>query len=142
MKRVGLEVDSHSDAIRWCVQRGHSTKKLSPSNDWAQHLPADAIGNPFRGVEKTRYSDNHHMGEGLAKLFDLVTKYRGILQIVSGDGALIVDNTGGIHYCSFRGFWPGVAISCGFYSALISKIPQDEADDDVTNIMRAIGVQK
>jgi len=67
LKRVGETADNDQEAIEWCIQKGHSTKKARSADDWAQTMPTDMIGNPLRGVEQVRLSDNHHMGLGLFK---------------------------------------------------------------------------
>jgi hypothetical protein len=88
VKSVGLPIISDSEAIEWCIQEGHSTKKIRPVSDWAQRVPPDLIGNPLRGVEQTTVSENHHMGLGLAKLVRLVREFRGFLWLASGNSVL------------------------------------------------------
>lgn len=88
VQSVKLPIKSDSEAIGWCIQEGHSTKKVRPVSDWAQRMPPDIIGNPLRGIEQIRVSENHHMGLGLAKLVRLVREFRGLLWLASGNSML------------------------------------------------------
>jgi hypothetical protein len=85
VNRINNAICTDDDAIRWCLQRGHTT--ASSQDDWAQRLPDDADFNPFpSNVEITR-NENHHVGEGLWRLFELVKLLEGKIWISSGTGS-------------------------------------------------------
>ena len=141
MRRVGMQVDSHREAIAWCIQEGHSTKLLKPEAIWAQRVPEDLIGNPLRGVEHTRISDNHHMGLGLYKLTQLVKEFRGRLWLASGDTSLALAPGHENAYISLKYPWQGVAIACRFQASQIKRAGREieTADKDIEQIMRVLG---
>lgn len=142
MRRVGMSVDSHRAAIEWCIQEGHSTKKLKPEGAWAQRIPEDVIGNPLLGVEDTRFSDNHHMGLGLYKLTQLIEKFHGWLWLVSGDTALVLEPGRKNAYIKLKYPWQGVAIACRFKASQIKRAGAEVvelADKDIEQIMQILG---
>lgn len=140
MRRVGMDVNSHREAIEWCIQEGHSTKKLTPEAEWAQRIPEDVINNPFRGVEQTRITDNHHMGLGLYKLTQLIKGFRGQLWLASGNTALILEPGRENAYIMLNHEWQGVAIACRFRASQIKRAGTEEsADKDIEQIMQILG---
>jgi hypothetical protein len=140
MRRVGMKVNSHREAIEWCIQEGHSTKKLKPEAIWTQRIPEDVINNPLRGVEETRITDNHHMGLGLFKLTQLIKGFRGELWLASGDTALILEPGRKIAYIMLNHEWQGVAIACRFKASQIKSAGAEEsADKDIEQIMQILG---
>ncbi len=140
MRRVGMHVASDREAIEWCIQEGHSTKKLRPQSDWAQRMPEDVINNPLRGIEETRFSDNHHMGLGLFKLTQLVKEFRGELWLASGDAILYLAPDKENAYIALNYPWKGVALACRFKSSQIKRAAADiAADKDVEEIMQVLG---
>jgi hypothetical protein len=132
VQSVKLPIKSDREAIEWCILEGHSTKKIRPVSDWAQRMPPDLIGNPLRGVEQTRVSENHHMGLGLAKLVRLVREFRGFLWLAPGSEPAYID----IKYP-----WQGVAMACRFRSSDIANMRRDfeTGDKDIQEIMRILG---
>lgn len=140
MRRVGMEVGSHREAIEWCIQEGHSTKKLKPEATWAQRIPEDVIGNPLQGVEQTRITDNHHMGLGLYKLTQLIKGFRGQLWLASGDSALILEPERENTYITLKCPWQGVAIACRFTASQIKRASAEiGTDKDIEQIMQILG---
>jgi hypothetical protein len=141
MQRVGMRVGSHREAIGWCIQEGTSTKKSRPGSEWAQRIPEDIIGNPLRGIEQTRFSDNHHMGIGLYKLTQLVKGFRGRLWLVSGDAVLVVEPDGKETYHSLKNPWQGVAIACRFRTTDIKRARGEieTTDRDIERLMEILG---
>lgn len=141
VQSVGLNVDSDRAAIEWCIQEGHSTKKIRPTSEWAQRMPPDLIGNPLRGVEQTRVSENHHMGLGLAKLVRLVREFRGYLWLASGTSVLRLAPGSTPAYIDTRHAWQGVAMACRFRSGDLAKTRRDfeTGDKDIEEIMRILG---
>ena len=112
LNRIGgiAGVANHSQAIEWCIQKGHSSKKIEGEKEdgWAQQLPSDIIGNPMRGLARYR-KENNHAGLGLAKLVELIDYYDGSLQIISGDALL----SRHLHKTTIQPislFWNGVVI--------------------------------
>ena len=113
MKRVGLNANTHQEAIEWCIEKGNSSKKYAAEKDdgWTQNLPSDVINNPMKKFAKHQ-KGNNHAGLGLAKLMELVQQYKGELRVISGDAILSIyagDNR--MHYSSCS-FWPGVIVEC------------------------------
>lgn len=140
MRRVGMSVHSHREAIEWCIQEGHSTKKLKPEAAWVQRIPEDVINNPLRGVEQTRVTDNYHMGLGLFKLTQLIKGFRGQLWLASGDTALILEPGRENTYIMLNHEWQGVAIACRFKASQIKRAGTEEsADKDIEQIMQVLG---
>jgi hypothetical protein len=137
--RLGIQTDR--EAIEWCIQEGHSTKKVRPTSDWAQRMPADVINNPLRGIEETWNTENHHMGLGLYKLVRLVREFRGLLWLASGSAGLVLAPGHEPAYISIKYPWQGVAIACRFQSGDIAAVRQDieTGDKDVEEIMRILG---
>jgi len=122
VQRVGLKIQSHRDAIEWCVQRGHSTKKRAVEDAFAQRLPPDFMGNPMPGVGRAVESDNHHLGLGLAKLIDLVSTYQGRLWLASGNAMLGLSPDWGPEYVALQSPWEGVALACRFDLERLARI--------------------
>lgn len=134
----GNRVASHRDAIRWCIQRGNSTK-LPPTDPWAQREPEDRLGASVYGPNVATYTPrggNHHQGLGLAKLVDLVTRSGGELQIVSGNAAYRIKENGETSFNTIGYKWRGVAISCRLrVSGLLLDDEPLDADDEEINLI-------
>lgn len=141
VQNAGLNIATDRDAIEWCIQEGHSTKKQSSGSDWAQRMPPDLIGNPLRNVEQARFTDNHHMGLGLHKLVRLVREFRGSLWLASGRSTLVLAPGRKAAYIDFEHPWQGVALACRFRSGDVAVVREDIAsgDKDVDEIMRILG---
>ncbi len=141
VQSVGLPIKTDREAIEWCIQEGHSTKKIQPTSDWAQRMPPDLIGNPLLGIEQTRVSENHHMGLGLAKLVRLVREFRGFLWLASGNSVLKLAPGSEPAYIDTKYSWQGVAMACRFRSSDLAKTRRDfeTGDKDIQEIMRILG---
>jgi len=131
LRRVGLNIEDDAKAIDWCIQKGHSSKKLRPKDDWGQRLPADIAGNPMPGIGQPVVSDNHHMGLGLAKLLELVSNYKGCLWLASGKQMLIIGPDGNKSYNNNKQEWKGVVLACRFDTGK-AKNYVAKKDDEVT----------
>lgn len=138
---AGLHIETDRQAIEWCIQEGHSTKKVRPVSEWAQRVPPDVIGNPLRGIEQTRVGDNHHMGLGLHKLVHLVREFRGFLWLASGSAALVLAPGREPGYIDLEYPWQGVAIACRFRSSDVAVVREriESGDKDIEEIMRILG---
>ncbi len=142
LERVGMrDISTHSDAISWCIQKGNSSKKVKPRDEFAQALPPDMMGNPMPGVGAIRESENHHMGLGLAKLVSLVERYSGELWLASGDGLLTIATSGNREMSDAPSFCKGVAIAARFDTGIIrDRLSTSQADDETTvNLMKLLG---
>lgn len=135
LNRVGLNIDSDSEAIEWCIQEGHSSKLVSQDDDWAQRLPADVIGNPMKEQGKIFSRADHHQGLGLFNLTKLVGDYGGQLWLASGSSMLFMDSTGEKTYYELEKPWKGVAIACRFDSRRISGLEEEAPDVATQQIM-------
>lgn len=138
LQRVGLsDINTHKEAIEWCIQKGNSSKKISAAkeDDWVQALPPDYIGNPMGKSAKYRKSNNH-AGLGLAKLIELIIKYSGELQIVSGDTMLELKDGN----TSFKEipFWQGVIIRCKFNISKLKSIISNDNQAEIESILDVI----
>jgi hypothetical protein len=141
VQNAGLGIRTDREAIDWCIKEGHSTKKLRPASEWAQRIPPDATGNPLLGIERTRTSENHHLGLGLYKLVRLVREFRGFLWLATGSATLILAPDRKPAYSNLSCPWQGVAIACRFRSDDIAVVREDieSGDKDVEEIMRILG---
>lgn len=91
VQRIKPALQSHQEAVNWCFQRGNTTARRV-EDPWAQRLPEDAVCNPFPSAQRYSELENHHVGEGLWKLAELVRGLRGGLWILSGDGQFRYEN--------------------------------------------------
>jgi len=141
VQNAGLKIETDGDAIKWCIQEGHSTKKVRPISEWAQRVPSDVINNPLRGIEQTRDTENHHMGLGLYKLVRFVREFRGYLWLISGSAGLVLAPGQEPAYIHVKHPWQGVAIACRFQSGDIAAVREGIAsgDKDIQEIMRILG---
>lgn len=83
VKTIDSSITDHREAVRWCVQEGHTTARNA--DEWAQHLPEDAMQNPYNASIETRHNENSHAGLGLWKLAEIIRATGGSLCIWSGD---------------------------------------------------------
>lgn len=108
VRRVNASVTTDEQAIRWCLKKGNTTAKTR--DDWAQRLPEDCATSPFPGVIDTFFEENHHVGEGLFCLTELVRLAEGSLWIWSGTCQL-TDDRGSNGFKAAPGpMWSGLAI--------------------------------
>lgn len=142
LNRVGIpHIETHQQAIEWCIQEGHSSKHADLQDDWAQQLPQDFIGgNIFGRCVAVKEEENNHQGLGLYHLMELVKTYNGELHLATGNVCLeaIGDE---VSYTMLRNEWQGLAISCRFK---IHELAADDKDNEVNDpqlmeIMRVLG---
>lgn len=147
LRRCGIEVGDHEDAIRWCIEAGHTTKAPRARDEWAQRMPDDMMNNPLRGVERIRQTDNSHAGLGLHKLVQASVLLDAEIEIATGDKTLYVGSQG------YRAFWPvqvnrvdatdggwrvsresrpwqGVAVACKFSIQGLERLAANWVEDD------------
>ena len=102
-------VSSDEDAILWSLEKGNTS--APPRPDMAQRLPDDYIVSPLPPKVPSFSNENHHVGEGLYTLTELVRHAGGKLWIWSGKCS--VQYQGGIR-TPFRTAdypsWEGLAI--------------------------------
>lgn len=113
MLRNVLHVDSlvatHADAIAWCLKRGNTTARRQLTG-MEQRLPEDWVVSPLPAGVTGFSSDNHHAGEGLWKLTELVRRCQGALWLWSGDAEFAIGRDGKIKRRTSDINWDGVAI--------------------------------
>ncbi|HCT7709182.1 TPA: hypothetical protein OT801_003275 [Morganella morganii] len=141
LRRAGmLDIETHQDAIAWCIQEGHSSKHADLQDDWAQQLPQDFIGGSvFGSGVAVKEKENNHQGLGLYHLMKLVKTYNGELQLATGDVCLeaIGDE---VSYTKLPHEWLGVAISCRFKIHELADDKDNEEDNpQLLEIMQALG---
>jgi hypothetical protein len=107
VRKVLPQINDHAEAIRWCAQRGNTT--AGGRDPWAQRLPEDAMFSPYPTGTDTFTEDDHHVGEGLWKLSELIQSVGGSLWIASGD-AQYRHHNGETSTEPCRITWNGVAI--------------------------------
>ncbi|HID8167779.1 hypothetical protein ACQKEC_14420 [Serratia marcescens] len=135
-------INSHQDAIDWCIQEGNSSKHADLKDDWEQQVPDDFMGGSMfgKGVA-VKEKSNNHQGLGLAHLMKLVKTYEGELQLATGNVCLQA-NGDAVSYTELPVEWPGVAISCRFkiHKLAVEHVEHDsEEDSQLLDIMKALG---
>lgn len=109
VKRKLPRIESDEQAIKWCLVRGNTTARAR--DDWAQRLPEDCLFSPLPPSVPSYTDENHHRGEGLAILTELITRVGGEMWIWSGDCEVSLDQEGRMSYRIADGIhWQGVAI--------------------------------
>lgn len=141
LQRVGLDIHSDEEAIKWCIEEGHSSKKLKKIDDWSQRLPADSSGNPMPGIGKTFVNENHHMGLGLAKLIKLVNNYQGQLWLASGESRLFINENGQKSFNKNVQYWQGVALACRFNTERAKNYKNYNDDEAIASISELLRMQ-
>lgn len=133
-QRAGIpNIDSHAGAIEWCIQKGNTSKRTKVRDEFAQSLPPDMMGNPMPGFAAIREKDNHHMGLGLAKLMELVAKYRGRLWLATGDSILYKAPQREHVIRKAPSFCKGVALAARFETGVIGQqLAGAQTDDETT----------
>lgn len=102
-------IASDDDAIKWCLIRGNTT--AGERDSWAQRLPEDCLYSPLPSGVTSFSNENHHLGEGLAVLTELITIAAGELWIWSGNCEFTLDEQGRSYYRTADDIqWQGVAI--------------------------------
>lgn len=100
-------------AILWCLERGNTTAGAGSiaSDDLIgpQTVPDDCQITPFPDSVPTRSSDNHHMGEGLFRLTELVQSTGGETWIWSGNSQITCKNESRRPILQ-KAHWQGTAI--------------------------------
>lgn len=133
LKRSGIagkfRISNDADAIRWCIQEGHSSKKRE-DDGWTQRLPEDAMGNPMGAIARVKDKENNHLGLGLYKLTELVRAFSGELWLVSGD-AMFHLCPANETYTQISCPWQGVALACRFSTdAVLQQAKRLESTPD------------
>ena len=139
MKKSGKNVNTHKEAIEWCIQEGNSTKHADDEDPWKQRIPSDLLGENPMGDFGGEVSDDHHQGLGLFHLIDLVETFNGELYLVSGDVALHIKNNVR-EYLELNYEWQGVIISCRFDNTELQSSTNRKIVDDenINNIIRRL----
>lgn len=82
-------INTHEDAIRWCIQEGNSSKHADMQDGWEQSLPDwHTGGNVFGHGVSVKEKENNHQGLGLYHLIRLINTYNGELLLATGDVCL------------------------------------------------------
>lgn len=132
-QNLGFICATDREAIEWCIQEGHSSK-LAPPDPWTQALPDDALHNPYgNNVSTIDMEQNHHQGLGLYKLIELVKRFSGELQLITGNCMLQIENCGDFTYSQLDINWQGVAIVCAFNQLNLCAATED--DHELLNLM-------
>jgi len=129
-------VHTHEGAIRWCLQKGNTTARVC--DGWAQRLPEDACCNPYPDSVDTRSVEDHHAGEGLWRLSELIRAVDGNMWIGSGNGYFLLrkgkEKTG-----VYQFDWSGVAIEFEI-SVTEGATPSSQQQDKLNELAERIGL--
>ncbi|TGM45986.1 hypothetical protein [Leptospira vanthielii] len=108
-----LGIDSDAEAIKWCLQKGNTTKG---TEEFDQYLPSDFIGqSPMSGVRHSWRTDgSHHQGFGLYLLHELAIKFGGVLEIATGSCYYKLAHNGQECYTVLEEKIAGVSVSISF----------------------------
>lgn len=139
LKSAGIpNINTHEDAIRWCLKEGNSSKHADLHDGWEQSLPDwHTGGNVFgRGVS-VKEKENNHQGLGLYHLVRLINSYNGELLLATGDVCLKMKR-GKETYSRMPTLWQGVAISCRFKVSELSATKEDNIDPEILEIIRQL----
>lgn len=121
-------IDRHESAIRWALIQGNTSARAPDA--MAQSLPEDATFNPFPPSVPLRFTENHHLGEGLWQLRRLVVDLDGSLWVMTGNADLLV--TPENHAGSYRRratVWSGLAIEVNLPICSTTHSGPDAEDD-------------
>lgn len=137
VQRVCPQMSSDLEAIRWCLVRGNTSAR-SIDDPWAQRIPDDCVVSPMPGTTRVPAAEDHHMGEGLWQLQELVSLFRGELSILSGQGAVHFSQDS-LSAKENSQTWNGVAV------AFRISIPRNQAErrkvaGDVEGLARRLGI--
>lgn len=107
VQRFDPSVQSHGNAIKWCLVKGNTTGQ---QDYFAQRLPDDALSNPYgSNVPTTGEDPNHHVGLGLAQLQKFIHLASGEFAIWSGNQYLASSSEGETIFNASH-HWDGVVI--------------------------------
>lgn len=136
-RRQGVE--DPAAAIAWCIVKGNSSK-IKEEDPWAQRLPEDAMGNPIGPIARIMTKENNHLGLGLAKLVELVTKFKGQLWLASDDAMLTIDTKGGRKYQRLPFSWKGVLLACRFNVSVVEQVvaTKHEVVDEIDELIGSL----
>jgi len=142
LKRSGIAskqgIAGHVDAIRWCIQKGHSSKKRE-DDGWTQRLPQDVMGNPMGATARVRDKENNHLGLGLYKLTELVRAFSGELWLVSGDAMFHLQPSSET-FTKIPCPWQGVALACRFSTDAVLRQAKrlESTPDELDRLLGAV----
>lgn len=121
-------INSHEAAIRWCLEKGNTSKR-NTENESEIPFPSDFEDPYSEGGSGQR---DHHMGWGLWLLHELVLSTGGELWIWSGDCSFVIRSNGEEVVERTKSYWPGVIITLMFYPetarTLIERGPTDRLE--------------
>lgn len=139
LRSAGItDIESHEDAIRWCIQEGNSSKHADMQDDWAQSMPDwHTGGSVFGKAVAVREKENNHQGLGLYHLVKLINSYNGELLLATGNVCLSLKD-GNETYIPMPSAWQGVAISCRFKVSELSLKSEDNIDPGILEIMKQL----
>lgn len=139
VQRISPDINSDSEAISWCLQRGNTTARRVKTGDWAQRLPDDAVVSPYPSTVPIQRNEDHHVGEGLWKLAELTRNLDGKLWVASGKGQVLIESGKEVASDS-RINWLGVAIELEIVvSADYQPTPEQQAG--IERLARRIGFE-
>lgn len=107
--RVSASISSDEDAIKWCLVKGNTS--AHQRDGWEQRLPDDCQFSPLPTGVRAFSDENHHAGQGLYELSQLVKLANGGLWIWSGNSSFIRSKNGAERFKTAEDLrWQGVAI--------------------------------
>lgn len=128
-------INTHMDALKWCLKAGNSSTSFRHEDPWAQSIPWDCNDSPIPAQVKTFEDEDHHEGLGLSLLINLITRTSGYLDIISGnaqyeirDGCRVAE-TAPVHP------WQGVIIRFDIPCASIRQQENQEVDSLLSDLL-------
>lgn len=138
VRRVDPSVVDDPGAIVWCLKKGNTTARSTNADGWAQRLPNDAVCNPFPVSVRSVQSEDHHVGEGLWRLHQLIEAVNGSLWVLSGSGEFRYLG-GERNVGKALTAWNGVAIEFEIIVPRDSS-PSVEREDELEELGRRLGI--
>lgn len=96
LRSKNIQIFNDEEAIKWCLKKGNSTKKID--DEFSQAIPEDLIMNPMPVKSHSRNDGNYHQGLGLHILREFAKLNSGTLEIVSGESYFLMDSEGNEKY--------------------------------------------
>ena len=138
VRKVRPDIRNYPDAILWCLERGNTTARAR--DDMAQRVPDDCIVSPMPDGVETYTDENHHYGEGLWRLTELLKATSGKAWIWSGNGTVYIDGNAPQKVVKLDDLsWSGVVVELEFDMGRIQSLG-DDSEVDLSDLAARLGI--
>jgi hypothetical protein len=130
------------EALEWCLIRGNTRTKLLPQDEdllGPQKLDCLSFHNPYPEHTNVRYDDNHHMGEGLYRLVELIRETGGKTWIWSGNASMLNDK-GTTTWIDPGISWSGTIVAIEIPIVAFESSPVAESVSSFENLAKMLGL--